>query len=95
MSLHSGDFELNIINLTERLERSRDNHALKFASKGIFECFDFSNAPCDMTRLAAGTEQMTCEIAKPCSFNPMRRPNCLHWAMGASAKAVAISKLPL
>lgn len=34
--LHSGDFELNVINPTERLERSRDDNALKFASNGIF-----------------------------------------------------------
>lgn len=34
--LHSGDFELNVINLTERLERSRDDNALKFVSNGIF-----------------------------------------------------------
>ena len=93
--LHPGDFELNIMNLAERLERSRDNHALKFASKGIFEYFDFANAPCHMPRLAAGTEQITCEIAKPYSFNPMRGTNCLSWTMGASAKAVAISRLPL
>ena len=34
--LHSGDFELNVIDLAERLERSRDDNALKFASNGIF-----------------------------------------------------------
>ena len=93
--LRPGDFELNIINLAERLERSRDNHALKFASKGISEYFDFANAPCHMPCLAVRTEQITCEIAKPCSFNPMRGTNCLSWTMGASAKAVAISRLPL
>ena len=93
--LRPGDFELNIINLAERLERSRDNHALKFASKGISEYFDFANAPCHMPCLAVRTEQITCEISKPYGFNPMRSPNCLSWIIGASAKAAATSRLSL
>ena len=45
--------------------------------------------------LVVGSEQITCKLDKPYSFNPMRGTNCLSWTMGASAKAVAISRLPL
>lgn len=45
--------------------------------------------------LVVGSEQITCKLDKPYSFNPMRGTNCLSWTMGTSAKAVAISRLPL
>ena len=45
--------------------------------------------------LVVGSEQITRKLDKPYSFNSMRGTNCLCWAVGASAKATAISRLPL
>ena len=42
-----------------------------------------------------GTEEQSCVIPRPYSLTPGMGTNCLSWTVWASAKALAISRLPL